>query len=95
VRIFLGSPFKDLEGVRKDLHDALVSDYEVTWMEDFGSQEVDSLTACLRLVDEADTYILLFGSTYGTPLPNSDYSYTHLEYEHAQKTGTRVITYVQ
>src|SRR5215207_9799176 len=95
MKIFLGAPFKGLEAVRRTLHDALLGDHEVIWMEDFGSQEVDALTACLRAIDDADVYILLFGSQYGTKVSDSEYSYTHLEYEHAEQTGTPVLTYVQ
>ena len=64
-------------------------------MEDFGSQELGALDACLRHVEDADAYVLILGAMYGTTLPGSDYSFTHLEYEHAQKTGTPVLAYVQ
>jgi hypothetical protein len=95
MKIFIGSPFKGLEDVRRGLRDALEPDYEVLWMEDFGSHEADSLRVCLDYVEEADAYVLIFGSLYGTLLPDSDYSYTQLEYEHAQRTGTPVLAYVQ
>jgi hypothetical protein len=95
MKVGIGSPFKGLQDVRRELHDSLAEEYQVLWMEDFGSQEVDALAASLRFVDESDVYLLIFGTSYGTQLPGSDYSYTHLEYEHAERTGTPVIAYVQ
>src|SRR5215207_7971642 len=57
MKIFLGSPFKGLEAVRRTLHDALLGDHEVIWMEDFGSQEVDALRrASGRSMMQTSTY---------------------------------------
>jgi hypothetical protein len=95
MKVFIGSPFKGLEGVRRELRDALEPEFEVIWMEDFGSSELSALEACLDYVDQADAYILIFGARYGSLLPDSDYSFTQLEYEHAERTGTPVLAYVQ
>lgn len=95
MKIFIGSPYKGLEEVRAYLHDSLSDEHDVIWMEDFGSQEVDTLQACLRDIDDADVYLLLLGARYGTPLRDSDYSYTQLEHEHAEKTGTPVLAYAE
>ena len=92
-KVFISSTRLDLVDEREAVYRALLPDFGVIRMEDFGS-DPDPPLVCLAGVEASDAYVLLRGR-YGSVAPEAQISYTHAEYEHARKLGRPVYAYVQ
>jgi len=86
VPIFVGSTFEDLQEHRKKVREALnrLGTY-VNGMEQFGATTESPLDTCLAEVRASRIYVGIFGMRYGSIPEGYEKSFTHLEYEEAQK----------
>ncbi|MEK7466359.1 MAG: DUF4062 domain-containing protein [Planctomycetota bacterium] len=85
MKVFISSVIEGLEDVRKDLANGLAkSGHQPIMQEHFGSRPNPPLEECLAAVRESDAVVLLFGTRYGSRVPNSTLSYTHSEFQAAR-----------
>jgi hypothetical protein len=96
MRIFLSSPYRDLQTLRGQLKEALASHgHDIVSMEEFGSSGLPPLDTCLAALRQCDVCIVLIGYRYGSHVPGSTISYTEAEYEYAQRRGIQTFAYVR
>lgn len=95
VPIFVSSTFKDLELHRVEVERRLTGlEQIVKGMEFFGSSPETPLDTCLKHLSECKLMILLVGASYGSINPDTQKSYTELEYEFAVKNNIPVLAYL-
>jgi Domain of unknown function (DUF4062)/NACHT domain len=83
--VMISSTAWDLPEHRKQLLQAcLDAKMRPVMMENLAASDDTALEASLRMVDEADIYLLVLGYRYGACPRDKHKSYTHLEYEHAR-----------
>ena len=88
MKVFISSVRRGLESERDSLPGLLRAiGHEPLRFEDFTAQSVPSREACLLGVEQADAYVLLLGSHYGSTFPETGLSPTHEEYVAAQSKG--------
>lgn len=100
-KVYISSTFKDLESFRglviKEFESEFSESFELSrimeYMYDNG-KNVPFVEDCLNEVKESDVYLLILGNRVGTNVPNSDKTYTELEYETALKNGKRVFRFI-
>lgn len=96
VRVFLSSTQTDLEAEREVAYYAInYAGHQVVRMEDFGSNTLASWNLCVKKLDSCEAYVLLIGTTYGSPLLDTGLSYTHAEYERAHIKGLPILAYIK
>ena len=97
MRVFVSSTFHDLRDHRRAVRAALDadSDLEFAGMEEFGSTGLPAMETCQQAVDRTDVSVVLLGYRYGSLVPESNLSYTELEYDHSQMLGHPVFVYVR
>jgi len=89
-KVYLSSTFKDLESYRalviKKFESEFSNSFELCrimeYMYDDG-RSIPPLEECLDEVKESDIYLLILGNRVGSLPPNSDKTYTELEYDTA------------
>ncbi|TDD93606.1 DUF4062 domain-containing protein [Flavobacterium cellulosilyticum] len=89
-KVYLSSTFKDLESYRtlviKKFESEFSESFELCrvmeYMYDNG-KSIPSIEECIEEVKESDIYLLILGNRIGSYPPNSDKTYTELEYETA------------
>jgi hypothetical protein len=88
-KIFLSSTARDLNEFREAVYRALegLDGVHCVRMEDFGARTTDAQTFCPEKIAECDLVFILAGLCYGNSAPDSDRSYTELEYDHAVSEG--------
>ncbi|PAU78379.1 DUF4062 domain-containing protein [Halomonas salipaludis] len=92
--IFLSSTFSDLENHRKILLDTFRKfQLPCIAMEDFGARPGNSLEECIKAVQQADLFVLIVGTKYGS-CPDGDVSITELEYQAAIIKKLDVYVYI-
>lgn len=91
LKIFISSPIKGLEEVRKALIEALEKEYSAEAMELWVSSPEHPKNVCLAHVRSSNAMILLSGPYYGSIDPSSGKSFTELEYEEAEAYGIDVL----
>lgn len=95
VPIFVSSTFKDLSMHRAEVERCLTGlEQVVKGMEFFGSSPDTPLDTCLKHLSECKLLILLVGASYGSVHPDTQKSYTELEYEFAMKNNIPVLVYL-
>jgi hypothetical protein len=83
--VMISSTAWDLPEHRRELLQAcLDAKMRPVMMENLPASDDTASEASLRMVDEADIYLLVLAYRYGTCPKDKDKSYTHLEYEHAR-----------
>lgn len=89
TKVFISSTSKDLDVYRQAAYKAVqkLDGYHGIIMENFGARDNPPEVFCPDKVKECDLFILLLGLTYGSCPPDSDKSYTELEYEAAIKNN--------
>jgi hypothetical protein len=98
--VFLSSTFYDLRQLRADLL-AFVTEslgYNLLASEsaEFPVDATDAIENCQRRVErDADMFVLVIGSRYGSIASNADVSVTNLEYRVAQLKGIPIFAFVQ
>lgn len=91
LKIFISSPIKGLEEVRKVLIEALEKEYSAEAMELWVSSPEHPKNVCLAHVRNSDAMILLSGPYYGSIDSTSGKSFTELEYEEAEAYGIDIL----
>lgn len=89
-KVYLSSTFKDLESYRalviKKFESEFSNSFELCrimeYMYDTG-RNIPPIDECLEEVKESDIYLLILGNRVGSIPPNSDKTYTELEYDTA------------
>jgi hypothetical protein len=96
IPIFVGSTFEDLKEHRRKVRETLgrLETY-VKGMEQFGATSEDPLEKCLAEVNKCKIYVGIFGMRYGAIPQGYDKSFTHLEYERAQKRNLPSLIFIQ
>lgn len=87
LKIFISSPKVGLEKERDFLIKKLHKRYSPSAMEIWESSPEKPLNVCLREVKESNVVILITGPYYGSIEPNSNLSFTELEYNEANAYG--------
>src|SRR5687767_14688664 len=93
--VFIGSTLSDLQPHRDAVREALHRlEAVVRGMEYFGSLPDTPKQECLRMVRSCRVYIGIFAMRYGSVDPNTGKSFTHLEYDEAQRLGISSLIYL-
>lgn len=93
--VFISSTYIDLKEERKKVWEALEKfDVIVKGMEEFGARKTDPLTTCLTEVEQADIYVGIIGMRFGSEEPQTQKSYTQLEYEKALELQKNILIYL-
>jgi Domain of unknown function (DUF4062)/ATPase family associated with various cellular activities (AAA) len=94
ITVFLSSTWTDLVEYRRAVSDAIQqSDFHSLSMP-FPATGQPPLEVCLGKLDQADLYVGIIGSRYGSSPKGSEKSYTHLEYEHARAKGIPTLIFL-
>jgi hypothetical protein len=94
VKVFISSTRRGLEQERDSLPGLITAlGFEPLHFEMFTAQPWSSREACVRAVGQADAYLLLVGSAYGEPMPDTGLSPTHEEYNAAIAKGIPVLVF--
>jgi tetratricopeptide (TPR) repeat protein len=95
LRAMISSTTVDLPEHREEAKDAcLRQDFFPLMMEHLPSDPAAGLAISLRMVDEADVYILMLGARYGFIPVGSEISITHAEYARAIARGIPVVAFL-
>lgn len=93
-RIFISSPFQELQEERKAIQRALNRmSFAAVAMEHFGSFPDAPIDRCIMLVKTADYFVMLVGRNLGTMISGSDRTYTEEEYRAAMENSIPVLAY--
>lgn len=88
LRVFISSTTVDLKAHRQHAMDACLRQGMLPiMMEHLPAADTDAVGVSLKMVEESDIYVGIFGRRYGYVPANFDQSITELEYEHAVKLG--------
>lgn len=102
IKVFLSSTSKDLDGHRAKVSEAIRSmGLAAEQMELFQAQPGDTVSACLRLVQDSDALVLIIAHRYGWVPKATEHakadgqrSITWLEYEQATSEGKPVFVFM-
>src|SRR5437879_6235677 len=83
--VFLSSTSKDLSRYRNAVYEAIVGldGFQCVRMEDFGARHIPAKEFCRQKIATCDLFVCLVGLCHGSPVPDSEESYTILEYRTA------------
>lgn len=75
------------------------SDYRSRWlqmhrMEDFGARNSDADSFCRHAVAQADLFVTIIGTEYGSCAPGSEFSFTEGEYNAAVEAKKPILAFV-
>lgn len=83
-QVFISSTYTDLiEERRKVLDVLLMADCIPAGMEAFVATDLEQFEVIKKVIDYCDYYILIIGKRYGSISPETDISYTEMEYDYA------------
>ena len=93
--IFISSTYEDLQLHRKEIWQLLENyDVHILGMEQFGARKETPLDTCIKEVSRSDIYIGIISHRLGSIEPNSNKSYTQLEYEKAVDQDKEILIYL-
>src|SRR5712691_9822519 len=93
--VFVSSTFSDLQPYRTAVREALHRlEAVVRGMEYFGATPETPKEECLRIVRSCRAYVGIFAMRYGTVDAETGKSFTHLEYEEAQRCRLPSLIYL-
>jgi len=88
LQVFISSTYTDLREERQAAVEAVLDAGHIpAGMELFSAEDKSQMRVIERWIDESDAYMLILGARYGSIEPQTQRSYTHLEYEYASKKG--------
>jgi hypothetical protein len=89
TRVFLSSTVEDLKEYRKAVIEAVdkMEGYQCVVMERFGARPDTPANVCRQKVGECDIFVGIVGALYGSSPPDSELSFTEIEYEAAVEFG--------
>jgi len=94
-QVFVSSTFSDLEGVRKEVSQALLrTDCFPAGMELFPASDQSQLSFIKEVIDDSDIYLVITAGKYGTIDEETGLGFTELEYDYAVRQGKPVIALV-
>src|SRR5438067_6382584 len=86
LQVFVSSTFSDLIRERQAAVEAILTAGHIpAGMELFTAGDESQMDVIKQWIDESDAYLLIMGGRYGSVEPKSGKSYTHIEYEYAQR----------
>lgn len=95
-QVFISSTYEDLKEERQKVIEALLGKNCIpVGMEYFSAADDDQFTVIKKLISKCDYYIVIVGGRYGSIEPNSQKSYTQLEYEYAQEIGVPTAAFIR
>src|SRR5262245_22695124 len=97
ARVFLSSTYRDLEAHRAAVLDGLrrVNGVDkVLAMEDWTASPHQTKDECLRLVREADLFVLIVGALHGFIPPGDAHSITESEFDEAVAQDKKILAFV-
>lgn len=84
LQVFISSTFQDLKEERQAAVEAILSSGNIpAGMELFSAGDESQMKVIKRWIEESDVYLLILGGRYGSIEPDTQKSYTQLEYEYA------------
>lgn len=84
LQVFVSSTFSDLIQERQAAVEAILTAGHIpAGMELFTAGDESQMEVIKQWIDESDVYLLILGGRYGSIEPNTQRSYTELEYEYA------------
>lgn len=93
--VFVSSTFSDLQPYRSAVHEVLHRlETVVRGMEYFGASPDTPKDECMRIVRSCKAYVGIFSMRYGSIDPDTGKSFTHLEYEEAQRIRLPSLVYL-
>ena len=93
--VFVSSTFSDLQPYRATVREALHRlEAVVRGMEYFGATPETPKDECLRIVRTCRAYVGIFAMRYGSIDPDTGKSFTHLEYDEAQRLRLPSLIYL-
>lgn len=88
LQIFISSTYTDLIEERQAAVEAVLNSGHIpAGMELFKSEDATQKEIIKRWIDESDVYLLILGGRYGSIDEETGKSYTHWEYDYAEKAG--------
>lgn len=88
LQIFISSTYTDLSVERQAAVQAVLRSGNIpAGMELFSAGNKNQLDTIKKWIDESDVYMLILGGRYGSLEPESQLSYTEIEYRYALDTG--------
>jgi hypothetical protein len=87
--VFLSSVSQGMEPYREAVYRAIegLEGYHCVRMEEFGARDTDSQALCRRQVAGCTSFVGILGHQYGSTPPESDRSYSEMEYDEAVYSG--------
>src|SRR5436309_534436 len=86
LQVFISSTYLDLKEERQAAVSAILSAGHIpAGMELFAAGDQSQLAVIQDWIDQSDIFMLILGGRYGSIEPESQKSYTQLEYEYALK----------
>ena len=84
-QVFISSTYQDLINYRQAAYDLVTSEgFFPAGMENFLASSQYPAEYIKRVIDSSDYYILIIGQRYGSIIPDSNISFTEMEYEYAK-----------
>lgn len=95
LQVFVSSTYIDLKEERQAAVQAILTAGHIpAGMELFSAGDQSQMEVIKRWIDESDVFLLILGGRYGSIEPESQKSYTHLEYEYALEKGKALFAVV-
>src|SRR3954470_23293143 len=94
-QVFVSSTFLDLKEERAAIVSALLQlEAFPAGMELFPAADDDAWTLIKRVIDESDYYLLVIGGRYGSTEPETEISYTEMEFDYAVAEGKPIMAFL-
>ena len=95
LQVFVSSTYIDLKEERQAAVQAILTAGHIpAGMELFSAGDQSQMDVIRRWIDESDIFLLILGGRYGSIEPESQKSYTHLEYEYGLEKGKALFAVV-
>lgn len=93
-QVFISSTYTDLIEERKKVQEILLmADCIPAGMEAFVATTEEQFQIIKKVIDLCDYYVLIIGKRYGSINPETELSYTEMEYEYAVSKGIPVLVF--
>lgn len=94
-QVFISSTYQDLKDFRQAAYDIITSEgFFPAGMENFLASSQFPMQYIKRVIDNSDYYILIIGQRYGSIVPNTNISFTEMEYEYAKRNKKTIIPFI-
>jgi len=94
-QIFLSSTYDDLRLERQAATQSILAmGHLAAGMELFPASDLTQMDLIKRVIDESDYYVVIVGGKYGSIHPDSELSFTEIEYDYAVSKGIPILGFV-